>query len=533
MATRAAVLLALGAALTLAPLSSAAARAGGTFRVAMPAQYVGPIDGTLGGDPLLIPTICASLTHLSDEPLPAGFRVAPELAASSPKVSADGRTYVFTIRKNARFSTGAPVTAADVVYTINRVLNPLLKSPLASAFQPIVGAQAVMDGKATGASGLTAAGRTLTIRLTRRVGDFVEGPAASLCVLPAGLPIEAQGVTAPVPSAAPYYVSEYVPGQQIVLERNTYYQGPRPQHLDRIVFDLTVDDTKAVDEVLAGAADFAVHPSILQSQRAAGFARRFGVNKSRFFVEPSTGVRMFVLNTSRPLLRDNVPLRQAINDAIERTALSRTYGGRYGETPVDQYLPPIMPGFTNGHVYPLVKPDLAKARALAAGHTRSGKLVLYIPSTTRSGPAIGQIVKQDLARIGLAVEIHAFPAPLYFQKLATRGEPFDMGLIGWIFEADPGAALSGLFDGALLGKPGNGNYSYFNSPQWNHALRRANRLTGEARYRAFGRLDIALAREAAPAVAWGVDNVFTLVSARTGCVIVNPGLDLAAVCLKQ
>jgi peptide/nickel transport system substrate-binding protein len=525
-------LLVLGAGLMVAPLSPAAPRTGGTFRVAIPAQYVGSIDGTFGADPLLIPTVCASLMHLSDKPLPAGFRVAPELAARFPKVSADGRTYVFTMRKDAYFSTGAPVTAADVAYTIERVLNPVLKSPLASDFQPIVGAQAVLDGKATSVSGLAAAGRTLTIRLTRRVGDFLEGPAASLCVLPAGLPIEAQGVTAPVPSAAPYYVSEYLPGQQIVLERNAYYQGPRPQHVDRIVFDLTVDDIKAVDDVLAGTADFAIEPSILQSQRAAELARRFGINKSRFFIEPSNFLRMLVLNTSRPLLRDNVPLRQAINYAIERTALSRTYGGRYGETPVDQYLPPIMPGFTDGHVYPLAKPNLAKARALAAGHTRSGKLVLYIPSTTPSAPAIAQILKQDLARIGLTVEIHAFPAPLFFHKLATPGEPFDMGLIGWGFEPDPGAALNGLFDGALLGKPGNSNYSYFNSPQWNRALRQADRLTGEARYRSYGKLDIVLARDAAPAVAFGVDNVFTLVSARTGCIVANPGLDLAAVCLK-
>jgi peptide/nickel transport system substrate-binding protein len=529
-----AALLMLGAALTLVPLSPAALRTGGTFRVAIPAQYIGSIDGALSGDPLLIPTVCASLMHLSDKPLPAGFRVAPELAASFPKVSADGKTYVFTIRKDAYFSTGAPVTAADVAYTINRVLNPSLKSPTASLFQPIVGAQAVVDGKATSASGLTAVGRTLTIRLTRRVGDFIEGPATSLCAVPAGLPIDAQGVVAPVPSAAPYYVSEYLPSQQIVLDRNAYYRGPRPQHVDRIVFDLAVDDSKAVQEVLAGTADYAGGPTVLYSQRAPELARRFGVNKARFFVEPSAFLRMFVLNASRPLLRDNVPLRQAINYAIERTALSRAYGGRYGATPVDHYLPPIMPGYAKASLYPLVRPDLAKARALAKGHTRGGKLVLYIPSTTPSAPAIAQIVKQDLARIGLDVEIHAFPAPLYFQKLATPGEAFDMGLIGWNFgEPDPGGALSGLFDGGLIGTASNGDYSYFNSPRWNRVLRQADRLKGEARYRAFGALDVALARDAAPAVAWGVDNVLTLVSARTGCVVANPGLDLDAVCLKQ
>ncbi len=108
-----------------------------------------------------------------------------------------------------------------------------------------------------------------------------------------------------------------------------------------------------------------------------------------------------------------------------------------------------------------------------------------------------------------------------------------MGWVGWLFtEPDPGAVLNSLFDGSTIGKAGNANWSYFNSPRWNNALRRASRLTGEARYRAYGRLDVELARDEAPAVAYGVDSALTLVSARTGCVIVNPYLDLAAVCLK-
>lgn len=525
-------MLALGLALVVVPWSTAAPRAGGTFLVAEPANDISSIDRALGGDPTVVPTVCASLMHLQDKPLPAGFRIAPELAAGFPKVSADGKTYVFTIRKDARFNTGAPVTAADVAFTINRILNPVLKSPWSSLFQPIVGSQAVLDGKAAGASGITATGRTLTIRLKRRVGDFLEGAASSLCVLPAGLPITAQGVTAPVPSAAPYYVSEYVPGQQVVLERNAYYRGPRPQHVDRIVFDLTVDDTKAIDDVLDGTADYAWVPNVLYSQRAPELARRFGVNRSRFFVEPSAFLRMFVLNTSRPLLRNNVPLRQAINYAIERTSLSRAFGGRYGETPVDQFVPPIVPGYADAHVYPLVKPDLAKAHALARGHTRSGKLVLYTSSTPAVAP-LAQIVKQDLARIGLTVEIDPLPASLLFQKLATPGEPFDMALIGWdLTEPDPGGALGPLFDGGQIGTPSNKDYSYFNSPRWNRALRHAAQLTGEARYRAYGKLDVELTRDEAPAVAWGVDNTLTLVSARTGCLVANPGLDLAAVCLK-
>jgi len=506
---------------------------GGTFLVAEPGTYITTIDaalvGTAGNEPTA--ASCASLMRLPDEPLPAGFHPQPDLAASFPRISSDGKTYVFTIRKGLRFSTGAPVTARDVAFTINRLLNPALQSPVVSAYQPIVGAQAVLDGKATAASGVTARSDTLTIRLTHPVGDFVAGAASDLCVLPAGLPFDPEGVKAPVPSAAPYYISEYVPGQRVVLERNRFYRGPRAHHVNRFVFDLTVDDNGAIDAVLNGTADYAWVPNIFYAPRAAELAHRFGVNKARFFVKPATFLRMFVLNTSRPLLRNNIKLRQAINYAIDRPALIRQLGGAYFATPTDQFLPIIIPGFVNAHIYPVYKPDLRKARALARGHTRSGKLVLYVPS--RPGPPEqAQIVKQDLKRIGLDVEIKEFPPPVHFQKLATPGEPFDMGWVGWLTtEPDPAPALA-IFDGSTIGTPANTDYSYFNSSKYNRLLRAASLLTGEARYRAYGKLDVEITRDAAPGVAYGMDNALTLVSARTGCVVVNPYLDLEAVCLK-
>jgi peptide/nickel transport system substrate-binding protein len=524
------LLLAFG--IAVAPLSAATPK-GGIFLVEEAGTDIDSIDAAIGftaGDVPLETVVCASLMRTPDEPLPRGFHPTPELAAGFPRVSADGKTYVFTIRKGLRFSTGAPVKAGDVAYTINRILNPVLKSPLASTYQPIVGAQDVIDGKSTAASGIVAAGDTLTIRLTHPVGDFVAGAASDLCVLPAGLPIDPEGVKAPVPTAAPYFISEYVPGVRLVLERNSFYSGSRPRNVDRFVFDLTVDENQAIDDVVSGKADYAWAPNLVYGTRAPELARRFGVNKAQFFVKAATFLRMFVLNTSRPLLRNNVKLRQAINFAVDRAALASQFGP-YAETLTDQFVPPIVPGFVNARIYPLYKPNVARARALARGHTRSGRLILYVP--TRPVPTQqAQIVKANLKQIGLDVQIKQFPGPLLFQKLATRGEPFDMGWVGWL-STEPDPALVGqLFDGTTIGQPTNINWSYFNSPKWNRAIAQASQLTGEARYRAYGQLDVELARDEAPGVAYGVDNALSLVSARTGCVIVNPYLDLDAVCLK-
>jgi ABC-type transport system substrate-binding protein len=230
------------------------------------------------------------------------------------------------------------------------------------------------------------------------------------------------------------------------------------------------------------------------------------------------------------LFRGNAPLRRAVNFAVERSALEAQRGAFAG-TPIDHFLSPDFPGFRNVRIYPLVHPNLAKARRLARGHLRSGKAVVYIPPDPRA-VAQAQILQRDLKRIRLDVAIVQIPAPLLFKKLATPGERFDIGWIGWLSAPDP-SLLDFLFNGKWVGKAGGGNYSYFNSPRYNRLFSVANRLTGRARSNAFGRLDLQLARDAAPAIPYGFDNAMTLVSARTGCIVLNPELDLAAVCLKR
>jgi peptide/nickel transport system substrate-binding protein len=456
----------------------------------------------------------------------------PEIAAAQPKISEDGKNYRFTIRKGLRFSTGSPVTARAVAYTINRDLNLERRAPgttIGSLFKDIVGAQDVIDGKASSASGIAARAGVLTIRLVHPAGDFTWRMSFP-CVVPANLPADPEGAKAPIPSAAPYYVAEYVPNMRVVLLRNRYYRGKRPHHIDRFEVDLTGDATSVLDRVDRSTLDYAWVPNIAYAVHAVEFKQKYGVNKRRFFTSPGGFLREFVLNTSRPLFRNNVPLRRAVNFAVDRRALARERGP-LAAFPTDQFLWPGLFGFRDEHIYPL-KGDLRRARSLARGHTRSGKAVLFV-STTPTSLAQGQIVKSALKRIGLDVDVQAFPTPVLFQKLATPGERFDIGWIGWSgAPGDPGAFLDGLFDGRVLGKPESGNYSYFNSPRYNRLFARLAPLSGPARYRAYGNLDIDLSKNAAPAIPYAYDSTMNLVSNRTGCAVFNPYLDLAAVCLR-
>jgi peptide/nickel transport system substrate-binding protein len=168
---------------------------------------------------------CGSLLHGRDEPLPAGSGFVPELAEDTADVSSRGLTYTFRVERGHRFSTGKPVTARDVAATVKRALR-LKGSYVAGSFMNVVGARAFSRGLAQKLPGVTVKGSAITFRLKKPRPDFAS-LAGRLCLFPEGMPLEpVEGVSAPVPSAGPFAVTEYAPGRQIVLERNRFYRGP-------------------------------------------------------------------------------------------------------------------------------------------------------------------------------------------------------------------------------------------------------------------------------------------------------------------
>ncbi len=529
-AVRALTFAAMVAALALAPIgSSRPAKDGGTFRMAISSiASFQSIDPALYGlEGRVLRPACAALLSYPDKPLPAGLVLTPELAASNPVVSRDRKTYTFTIRRDARFSDGSPVTARVFVHALERIFDPNMKTG-GALFGDIVGAKEMLAGQATTLAGAVARGRTLRLRLTKPVPDF-PARTSTLCAVRDSLPADPEGAKAPLASPAPYYVSEYLPGERVVMERNRFYRGPRPHHVARITIDLQ-GDASAVDDVASGTLD-SVAPTPDLNPQLAGLVRRYGVNKSRLFLEPDLITRMFLMNTSRPLFKNNVELRQALNFAVDRRALLREYGP-FAATPTDQYLPQAMPGFQNKRIYPLAGPDLRHARGLAKGHLRSRAAVLYTCSDRPDCIGVAQVLQQNLRAIGLKLQIKQFPLQIMFQKLATPGERFDLAWIGFVVPyGDPQGFLE-IFDGRTIGQPESENWSYFDSPKYNRLFARAARLSGLARYRAYGELDVQLARDAAPAIAAMSANIWAFVSERTRCVVMNPFLDLTAVCLK-
>jgi ABC-type transport system substrate-binding protein len=523
----------LGAAAAHSSAPGARIRNGGTLIVAY-------VQGNDNVDPALLAGIgyevieptCARLMTYPDRAPPEGFRLAPEVAKRYA-VSPDGKMYTFALRRRFRFSNRAPVRANAFARAITRVLE-LDPHGAGGLVGDIVGAGRVQQGTAKNVAGIVARGYRLVIRLTRPAPDFPARMTAPwFCAVPPALPADPEGVTT-FPAAGPYYVAENVRGRRVVLKRNRYYGGRRPRHVDSFVFDgraSSLDDV--LDRVEQGRADWGIAPPDVYLEPKRRLVAKYGRNRSRFFLVPGLIFRHYHLNVSRPLFRNNPRLRQAVNFAIDRPAVRAAMEGPLGSRLTDQYLPPGLPGFRDARIYPLERPNLKRARALARGHRRGGKAVLYtldVPSFT----AAGQVIKRSLAKIGLDVEVKGIPPSAYFPpgRLSNPREPWDIAWADWLPDhLDPYAYLNSLLDGQFIREA---NLSHFNSPKYNRLLRRADRLRGAARYRAYGELDVQVARDAAPIVAISYLNVPTLVSKRVDsrCVVLRPELDLAAVCLK-
>jgi len=508
------------------------------FRIAFaPPEQLDTMDPAIANSQaswLLLDTTCARLMTYPDKPPPRAYRPVPEVAVAPPKISGGGKTYTFVLRRDFRFSDGKPVRADAFAHAINRTLATGARSIGTRYMEDILGARAVQSGRASSARGVKARGYRLVIRLKQPLGDFAERTTMPFfCAVPPSLPTTDPEGRGEFAGSGPYYVQEYRPGQRIVIRRNRYYRGRRPHHVDGFSVDLTASSPQEVlDRIEDGRADWGIAPPPIYFEQQPRLEQKYGL-KGQFRVRPGFTFRGFVLNTARPLFRDNVSLRKAINLAVDRQAFGA--GGNLGTRVTDQYLPPNLPDFDDATIYPLKTANLRRARMLARGHLRGGKAVLYIQAQPLT-LGLGQKIRQQLARIGLDVDVQAIPATAYATRLSTPREPYDMAFLVTpsVDYYDPYAFLNVFFESRFIGRTGL-NYSNLHSAKYDRRLRAASRLRGRARLRAYGRLDVELARDVAPIVAMAYITEPTLVSKRVapGCILLRPALDLTAVCLKR
>jgi ABC-type transport system substrate-binding protein/class 3 adenylate cyclase/glutamine cyclotransferase len=512
----------------VAPSPPLAARTGGVLHLTSGAPSAVLDPALANGLPSLFYATCANLVTYPDKPGATGSRIVPEVAEAVPTPTDGGKVYTFKIRPGFRFSppSNEAVTAATFKATIERELDPRMKSPLA--------------GGLSGIAGMGAHGNTLMIRLSRPDGGFPTTLASGgACAVPVGTPVDPGGINN-ISSAGPYFVASYTPRQQIVLRRNPNYHGDRPRRFDRLVVTLGVAPAQALQDVEAGTADYAVDglppgigPRLLRQYGPGSEAAKAG--HQRYFISPTLSAFYLHMNTSRPLFA-NVRLRRAVNYALDRPALVAE-GHKYADTgpfnlgqASDKYIPLPIDGAPTAHVYPVDGPDLRQAKRLA-GHLHT-TAVMYTPNVP---PWLqeAQIIRSNLRPLGIAVEVKQLPVRDFFSRIIRRGEPFDLAVSGWVTGGDPAGALATFGNSTF--RAGAVDFSYFDDPSFDRQLEAAAKLSGPKRYRTYGKLELELERKFAPAAPFASGASRDFFSARIGCQVYQPlwGMDLGALCRRR
>jgi YVTN family beta-propeller protein len=484
-----------------------------------------PEDGLL--DTQLLHATCARLMTYASRSGSGAAELEPELAAALPAVSAAGRIYTFRIRAGYRFSppSGRPVTAA----AFRRAIEQLARSG-STYVDDIVGARAYGTRRARTVAGVSARGNRLTIRLRRPLPTLPARMSTfAFCAVPPDTPLRPRGLDR-VAAAGPYYVAAVSPGKRLVLRRNPGYPGPRPQRLEEINVTIGAAPNRAVAAVEAGRADYfsrvPPHAQARLIRRYGSGSRAAAAGRQQYFAGPEPIVTGLLFNPRRVLFA-RAAMRRAVNYAIERRALAEhPVPESLSSRPTDQHIPPGWPGFRDATIYPLGGPDLAAARRLAGARRRHG--VFY---TCNVAPCLewAQIVRANLAAIGIDLEIRPFTFKDMFQRLEKPDEPYDLSVWGWIGDTpDPSEFLDGGF----------GFYpsaAFLDRTRPGRRLRAASRLAGAARIEAYAALDRDIAARAAP-VAPAVTSTNTdFFSARIGCQVEDPlyGIDLGALCVRK
>ncbi len=403
-------------------------------------------------------------------PAPDGGTPLPA-AATHWDVSADGLTYTFHLRPDARWSNGEPVTAQDFVDSYRRVLTPANGAPKASLFFLVRGAEDFYHGRLSdfAAVGFRAAdAHTLVVTLAQPAPQFLAYVASGpwIPVNPRVVTRLGRDWTKPgnFVGNGPFTLTAWSPHQHIVVRRRAEYWDAAAVRVDTIRF-LAFDNGDAEERAFrAGQLDATMDVPLA---KLAGYAAE---TPSRLRLVPLHETRFLAFNTQRAPLNDP-RVRRALALAVDRAAIVE-HVLQGGPAIARHFVSDGLGGFTS--TAPLTE-DVAEARRLLteAGFTDGrGFPTLELTGWSQT-PVLEALQAMWKKSLGIETRIAIREAKVHVASL-QRGD-YDLGFMTAIPDvADPADLLKDLTTGAPA------NYAHWRDPSYDALLAEAARTTDPA-----------------------------------------------------
>lgn len=323
-------------------------------------------------------TIYEGLTQID-----ANLRTVAGLS-STWTVSADEKTYTFSLRPNVTFHDGSKMEAEDVVASINRVLSKDIASPLASRL-------AAVD-KATAKDAAT-----VEITLKEPSAPFLT-QLASIAIVPRGFVGNKDGLQRQPVGTGPFKFKEWQPNGFILLEKNAGYWNAGTPKLDGVKFNIVPES--ATRQVGLGSGQFAMLANI----DAATALQLKGKPNIKLAETLELAYSLVGMNTSKPPFND-ARVREAVNYALNRSEIVQAALFGAG-VPAGPLSPALKDWALDTKQFPCYAHSPAKAQELlkAAGvQTPVTLTMLVLPRQDIRD--IAQVVQQQLDKAGFKVEL--------------------------------------------------------------------------------------------------------------------------------
>ena len=328
------------------------------------------------------------------------------------EISADGLTYTFHLRPDAKWSNGDPVTAQDCVDSWRRILTPSLAADYAYFLYLLRGAEDFNKGRSADFSNVGAVARdarTLVVTLTHPAPYFLQillnspwRPIHLRSIAAVGNPYN-RGTKWTLPgtlvSSGPFVLKEWSLNRRVIVEKS-------PTYYDRVKVRLNALHFYPIDNI--DAEERAFRAGQLHMTWALPLSKVVPLQREKspaLRIDPFLETYFFRLNVRKAPL-DDVRIRRALSLAIDRDAIATKIlpGGRQ---PAPTFVSPLLVGYTPP-ARKAYDPEAARRLLAEAGHARGAGLppieILYNNSEILR--LVGEAIQQMWSReLGIEVRL--------------------------------------------------------------------------------------------------------------------------------
>jgi len=430
------------------------------------------------------------------------FTPAPDLAEKW--TNPDEKTWVFTLRQGVKFHDGSELTASDVKFTYESVLDQAFNSPFRAFYLSVDKVDATDKN-------------TVTFTLKAPFAPFLSYMDLAVVPQAAVQKLGADFGTKPV-GTGPFKVDRWATGDTIELSANDGFYGGRP-NLDRVRVKVVPDNSGRVVGLESGDLDFVQSPVSPQDVARVQSAAKLKVDRT-----PAAGYTYINLNTADPILADK-KVRQALSHLVNKQQIIETIYKGIGK-PANGPIVPTMwayPADVPSYDY---NPDKAKALLEEAGWKAgadgirvkdSQKLSLTVRTHSEDPDRkqLIQVLQSEFQKVGIDATTNTVEFPAFFQDV--QDGKYQVGVIGWLNLSDPDRATFRQFT-----LDGTANYGKYKNEQVDKLLKDARSTLDQAKAKSMYADAVKQIVEDAPYIFVQYQEYIAMYSPKVQGYVVNP-----------